>query len=127
MRILIGTVAVMLLAGCSVKPISAENASPISADRQYAFTDKNDVTLLVTRDQGWYQSGHTIDFLIDGTLAAKVRMGEVARFGLKAGSHIIAVSAGGLLVERELNAKSGETIRRRIPDGVTLDVTPTTF
>ncbi|QLG93875.1 hypothetical protein HZF02_18845 [Pseudomonas yamanorum] len=118
-----------ILVGCSVKPVTAQEAKPISPDRQYAYSGKDEASLVVTRDKGWYEGdgGIRVDFLIDGKLAAKVNTGEVVQFGLKAGSHIIAVTIGGTLVEREVNLKAGETIRRRITYYNDLDITPTAF
>lgn len=115
------------LVGCSPMPLTAQEARSISPDRQYAYREKDEASLVLTRDKGWYDGDQSIDFLIDGKLVATVRRGEVARFGLRAGPHIIAVSTGDALVEREINLKVGETIRRRIPDGSVLDVTPTVY
>ncbi|MFJ7794085.1 hypothetical protein [Pseudomonas sp. NPDC096950] len=129
---LLGTLVSLMLAGgiltgCSGTPVSAKNADPIDPNYQYAYREKGEAQLVVTRDRGWYKGGHTVDFLIDGELAAEMRMGDVAKFGLKAGHHIIAVSMNGTLVEREVTLNAGETVRRRIPVGAVLDVTPTTF
>ncbi|WP_426136434.1 hypothetical protein [Pseudomonas sp. PWP3-1b2] len=121
------------LVGCAPMPVGAQEAKAISADRQYAYVGMDEASLVVTRDKGlsqgkdWFGRAHGIDFLIDGKRVATIWSGEVVRFGLKAGPHIIAVTTGGPLVEREINLKVGETMRRRIPDSQDLDVTPTAY
>lgn len=118
-----------ILAGCSMKPVTAQEAKPISSDRQYAYSAEDEASLVVTRDKGLIEGdgGIRIDVLIDGKLAAKINAGEVVRFGLKAGTHIVAVTIGSTLVEREVNLKAGDTVRRRITYYNNLDITPTAF
>ena len=129
MRILIAAVALAMLAGCfSTSPISADNADPLPANRIYAFTKKSDAALVVTRDSGMYQVGLKVKFYIDGTLAADFASGEVGRFGLTAGTHIIAISDGGGLMESEIELSPGQTIRRRISiSGPRVDLSPTSL
>ena len=114
MRILIAAVAAVVLAGCENTPISADKADPIPANRIYAFTQKGDSELVVTRDSGMNQGGMKLKFYIDGTLAAAFGQGEVGRFGLTQGTHILAISDGLALVESEIELAPGQTIRRRI-------------
>ena len=114
MRILIATVAVAILAGCSNTPISADKADPLPPNRIYAFTQKSDSELVVTRDSGMYQVGLKIKLYVDGTLAADFGQGEVGKFGLTQGTHILAVSDGSVLIESEIELLPGQTMRRRI-------------
>jgi hypothetical protein len=129
MRILIGALAVALLVGCAPVPISADKADPVSPDRVFAYSAKAESQIVVTRDAGMSGSGCTIRFYIDGKPAADFHAGEVARFGVAAGKHILAVEgvrmcAGTGLAETEINLKPGESLRRRIA-GISL--TPTSF
>ncbi|MDB5995273.1 MAG: hypothetical protein JWP42_2409 [Pseudomonas sp.] len=131
MRILIGLVAVMLLAGCATSPISADHADPVPKSRIYAFDNKADAQIVVTRDSGLYGSGCNYRLFIDGTLAAEFASGEVAKFGVKPGSHILGIkpsaACGGWgLVEREVQVGAGESVRRRITlSGDSFDISPT--
>lgn len=123
--------ALSLLTGCSTSPVSADKADPVPSSRIFAFSGKSEAQLLVTRDGGLYGSGCNYRLYIDGTLAAEFASGEVARFGVKAGKHVLGVkpsaACGGWgLVEREVDIRSGETIRRRITlSGDSFDISPT--
>lgn len=131
MRILIGALAVALLAGCSTSPISADRADPVPQSRLYAFGSHADAQLVVTRDSGLYGSGCNYRLYIDGTLSAEFASGEVAKFGLKPGKHILGVkpsaACGGFgLIEREVEVGTGESVRRRITlSGDAFDISPT--
>lgn len=131
MRILIGALAVALLAGCSTSPISADRADPVPSSRLHAFGGKAGAQLVVTRDSGLYGSGCNYRLYIDGTLAAEFASGEVARFGVSPGTHILGVkpsaACGGWgLVEREVSAAAGSVVRRRITlSGDSFDISPT--
>lgn len=128
---LIGTALLAsLLIGCSGKPVTVQEAKPISLDRQFAYSENDEATLVVTRDKGGYEGKGAInvDFSIDGKPAAAIRPREVVKFGLKAGTHILGVSLkGSPVVEREVNLKAGDVIRRRITYYNNLDITPTAF
>lgn len=110
--------ATALLTGCANQPIEFSKAQPIPEQRLYAYQSENDATLKVTRDSGFIGAALRTDFYIDGVLAASFRPGESAVFGIPAGSRIIGAKAAagraGMLTERELNAKPGDTIRRRL-------------
>jgi hypothetical protein len=131
MRILVGALAVSLLAGCATSPISADKADPVPQSRLYAFGNKADAQVVVTRDSGLYGSGCNYRLYIDGTLAAEFASGEVAKFGVKPGKHILGVkpsaACGGFgLVEREVEVGAGESVRRRITlSGDAFDISPT--
>ncbi|WP_426160141.1 hypothetical protein [Pseudomonas sp. TSRC2-2] len=131
MRLLIGALAVALLAGCATSPVPADKADPVPSNRLFAFSGKSESQLVVTRDSGLYGSGCNYRLYIDGALAAEFASGEVARFGVKAGKHILGIkpsaACGGWgLVEREVDVKTGETVRRRITlSGDNFDISPT--
>lgn len=128
MRFLIAATVTAMLVGCSTSPISADKADPVPSSRLYAFTQKSGSELVVTRDSGMYQVGMKVKFYIDGTLAAEFGQGEVGRFGLKPGTHILAISDGGSLIESEIDIGPGQTVRRRISiSGARYDLSPTSL
>lgn len=121
--------AIALLAGCAPVPISADRADPVSADRLFAYASKGESQIVVTRDSGFAGAGCTIRFSIDGKAAADFHSGEVARFGVAAGKHILAVEgvhmcSGSGLAESEIVLKPGESLRRRIAG---ISIMPTSF
>jgi hypothetical protein len=117
------------VAGCAPMPISAEDADPVPSSRLYAFSKKLEGEIVVTRDSGFAGSGCTIRFYIDGKPAADFHSGEVARFGVTAGRHVlgaepIRMCAGSGIGETEAFVNAGESLRRRIAGALVL---PTTF
>lgn len=131
MKLIVGALAIALLAGCSTSPVPADKADPVPSNRLFAFSGKSESQLVVTRDSGLYGSGCNYRLYIDGALAAEFASGEVARFGVRAGKHILGIkpsaACGGWgLVEREVDVKTGETVRRRITlSGDNFDISPT--
>ncbi|MNJ45740.1 hypothetical protein D3C77_408500 [compost metagenome] len=127
MRILIGAVAVAVLTGCSTSPVSPEQAKLIPADRLVSFTSKpNEAygTVIVTRDTGWMGGGCYVAVHIDGRVAARIDTGEVARFYLPTGDHLVGLGidkqGGGMcswtdmLKEQSASLKEGQVKRFRI-------------
>ncbi|MFC6299563.1 hypothetical protein GNF76_22840 [Pseudomonas sp. CCM 7893] len=133
MRVLIGALLLGVIGGCSTSPISAENADPVPAPRLYAFTEKSAAQLVVTRDSGIYGSEVRFILHIDGKPAAEFHPGEVARFGLAPGKHILGVSkymifGHSRLIESEVEVKPGDLVRRRISQhGSSFSFTPTAY
>ena len=119
MRFFVGAFVLLAVAGCSSSPISAEKADPVPGSRLYAFTAKSEAQLIVTRDSGMFGAGCNYRFYINGELAAEFSSGEVARFGVKPGRLVLGAKpsdacGGGMLVERDVEIKSGDVLRRRI-------------
>lgn len=131
MRGLFLCLPLVILAGCMTSPISANRADPVPHSRLYAFGGNAGGQIVVTRDSGLYGSGCNYRLYIDGTLSAEFASGEVARFGVKPGKHILGIkpssACGGFgLVEREVEVGSGESVRRRITlSGDAFDISPT--
>lgn len=125
-------VACLFVAGCATTPISAEDATPVPPDRLFAFQSSQDARIVITRDTGILASACATTVYIDGTKAAAIEPGEVARFGVTAGEHIIganhecALAATGL-IETQIDVNTGETERLRIyyDMGGNWGVTPT--
>lgn len=98
MRILIGLVAVMVLAGCASSAISVKEASPAPSDELYAFQSKpagESGKVTVVRDSGMVGSGCDIVVYVDGRKAAKVGTGQRASFYLPAGTPSIGAGLAG--------------------------------
>jgi hypothetical protein len=132
MRILIGALAVALLAGCSTSPIPAEQADKVPSSRLYAFQEPltGKSALIVTRDEGFVGSGCNTTISIDGQRSASIGSGETARFYLRPGDHMISASqCGSGLKERETSIQPGATKRFRISidSAMSLDLSPTSF
>lgn len=121
------------LMGCATSPISADKAESVPASRMYAFNKNTGSQLVVTRDTGFFGAGCNHRFYIDGTLAAEFASGEIARFGVLPGRHVVGVKpsaacGGGGLTEAEVEVRSGESVRRRLsvtPGG--LAISPTSY
>lgn len=95
MRLLIVTIALMLLAGCGTSPVSPDQADRVPADSIYAFKNKsssNDARIVFTRDSGG-MSCMAIDMQlsIDGIKAASVGLGETVTLYHPPGETIISV------------------------------------
>ncbi|MBS6084543.1 MAG: hypothetical protein KIC49_25350 [Pseudomonas fluorescens] len=133
MRGLIGALLLAALGGCSTSPISADIADPVPSTRMYAFTEKNAAQLVVTRDSGIYGAEVRFILHIDGKPAAEFHPGEVARFGLASGKHILGVSkympfGTSRIIESEIDMKPGDLVRRRISQhGSSFSFTPTAY
>ncbi|WP_180191770.1 hypothetical protein [Pseudomonas syringae] len=98
MRILIGTLAVALLAGCSSSPMSVGEAEPVPSDELYAYQSKptgESGKVTVIRDQGFVGSGCDIVVYVDGRKAAKIGTGQRATFYLKPCSPSIGAGLAG--------------------------------
>jgi hypothetical protein len=125
------TTAFLFTAGCINKPISFSEAKTIPTERVYAFQNKGEVTLLITRDKGMQGAGCNTRFYINETLAAEFAQGERYSFKVPSGALILGIEpsaacGGGLRVEREINGKPGDTIRSRIFISSThIDIMPT--
>lgn len=127
MRVLIGAVALVMLAGCSTSPVSPSEAKQVPIDRLVSFTSKpNEAygTVIVTRDTGFMGGGCYVAIHIDGKLAARIDTGEVAKFYLPTGDHLVGLGidkqGGGMcswtdmLKEQSASLKDGQVKRFRI-------------
>lgn len=81
MKILIGLLLALVLAGCNSVPVSLSNATPAPADRVLAFKTPPrgaSGTIVVTRDKGFNGSPCYYALFINGTLAARLATSETA-------------------------------------------------
>lgn len=132
MRALIYMLASALLAGCASSPVPAEKADPVPSARLYAYQTplSGQATLIITRDKGFTGSGCNTKISIDGQRAASIASGELAKFYLAAGEHMISASScGSGLKEREVSIAPGATKRYRISidSSMSMDLSPTSF
>ncbi|MDH2077144.1 MULTISPECIES: hypothetical protein [Pseudomonas] len=121
------------IAGCSTSPIPIDQAKPVPASRVFALQQKKDSQLVVTRDSGIVGSELRFILHIDGKPAGEFHPGEVARFGLTPGKHVLGLGTWVLfgksdIIESEIDIKPGETLRRRISiRGGDYYLTPTAY
>ncbi|AZE37707.1 hypothetical protein C4K06_4692 [Pseudomonas chlororaphis subsp. aureofaciens] len=128
-RILLTTAAIALIAGCSSTPVEPGSAKRVPTDRIYAYQTEvaDGTTLIISRDNGFWASGGCFaTLLIDGKKAARIDTGEVAKFQVKPGRHIVGIGGdedgGGLcamqigqpLKETATEVASGEVQKFRI-------------
>ena len=87
-------VALTILAGCATEPIPATSAKAVPGDRLLAYQGKRNPTagtLIITRDTGFGGSGCFYAVSINGTLAARLDVGETSRFFVNAGDVLLRV------------------------------------
>lgn len=130
MKLIMGALAVVLLAGCATSPVPSGKADPVPSLRLFGFQsqESTDAVLVVTRDTGFVGGGCNTTISIDGKKAAEIGTGESARFFVSAGEHIISASScGSGLKEREANIKAGTTKKFRISidSSMSMDLSPT--
>ncbi|CAI8936590.1 hypothetical protein [Pseudomonas chlororaphis] len=94
-RILLTAAAIALISGCSSTPVKPGTAKRVPADRIYAYQAEvsGGATLVISRDNGFWASGGCFaTLLIDGRKAARINTGEIAKFHVKPGRHIVGIS-----------------------------------
>ncbi|NNB71529.1 hypothetical protein BFW91_13675 [Pseudomonas fluorescens] len=127
-RILL-TTAIVLLAGCSSTPVDPGSAKRVPADRVYAYQADvpGGATLVVSRDNGFWASGGCLaTVLIDGKKVSRMDTGEIVKFKVKPGRHIVGIASddegnglcamqiGQPVKETAAEVSSGETQKFRI-------------
>lgn len=87
-------VGLALLAGCASEPIPATTAKAAPSSRLLAYQGGNLAnagTLVITRDTGFGGSGCFYAVSINGTLAARLDVGETSRFFVNPGEVLLRV------------------------------------
>ncbi|MNJ29122.1 hypothetical protein D3C77_236810 [compost metagenome] len=95
LRTLLASTSIVLLSGCSSTPVEPGSAKNVTADRIYAYQAAipGGATLIVSRDNGFWASGGCLaTVLIDGEKVARINTGEVVKFQVKPGRHIVGVA-----------------------------------
>lgn len=107
-----------LLAACVISPVSEQSATPVPAQRVYAFATEPQSehgTLIVTRDSGTHAFVESFTVSINGTEAARFRPGERIALYIPTGDNIVAVNSNfGESESREINIKPGQVKHYRI-------------
>ena len=142
MKLIVGAVALSLLAGCSTSQVPADKARPVPLDRVMAFSTKPSGphgTVIVTRDTGFVGGACYVGVLVDGKFSARIDTGEVVRLYVPAGEHIIGLSGdkigggtcswGELRKEQSTVVVDGQVKKFRIGGDtqVGLDIRPTSI
>lgn len=130
MKLILGALALALLAGCATSPLPSGQAAPVPSSRLFGHQEQGsaDAVLIVTRDRGFVGGGCNTTISIDGQKAAEIGTGETARFFVPAGEHIVSASScGSGLKEREAVLKAGATKKFRISidSSMSMDLSPT--
>lgn len=94
MRILITTLTIAILAGCSSSPTTITQTTPASADEVYAFqsyTAGPSGHITVMRDGGIYGAACDVVVYVNGKRAAKLGTSERASFTVPVGRASLGV------------------------------------
>lgn len=142
MKLFVGALALIVLAGCVTSQVPAEKAKPVPADRALLLQSEPTGpygTILVTRDTGFLGGGCFLAVHVDGQLAARIDTGEVVRFFVPVGDHLVGMgvdkSGGGMcswtdmLKEQSVSLTNSQTKRFRIggDSQAGLDIRPSSF
>ncbi|MGY2184643.1 hypothetical protein [Pseudomonas sp. SDO5591_S426] len=95
MKLFLGALALIALAGCATSPTPPNRAENVPADELYGFQEKspeNSEKISVIRDTGFTGSGCDVLVYIDGKRAGKIGPGEKASFYVQPG--IINLGSG---------------------------------
>ena len=102
-RVLLATAIAVSIVGCSSTPVDSGSAKRVPTDRTFAYQTSvpSGAMLVISRDNGfWASGGCFVTVLIDGKKAARVNTGEMVKFQLKPGRHIVGIAGdeegGGL-------------------------------
>ena len=142
MRISVGALAAVLLAGCTTQ-VPLNQAAPVPSSRAFSYQSETSEpfgTLIVARDTGLVMGGGCyLAVYIDGKVTARIDTGEVVRFHVPIGDHLVGMgidkagsgscSVGSLLKEQSVSLKVGQTKLYRIGGDweVGLDIRPSSF
>ncbi|MGE8098129.1 hypothetical protein [Pseudomonas fluorescens] len=142
MKLFVGALAVVMLAGCSTSAVSPSQAKPVPSDRILAYSIKPNGphgTVVVTRDTGFVGGACYAGVLIDGKFSARIGTGEIVRLYVPVGEHLIGLSGdeqgsgtcswGELRKEQTDIITDGQIKRFRIGGDtqVGLDIRPTSI
>jgi hypothetical protein len=140
MKLIVGALAVALLAGCATSPTPSDQAKQAPVSQLTAYQSKPSGaygTLQVIRDSGHTGSFCSMAVFIDGKQAAKLDPGQKASFFLPPESVLVGAaytgsgvcSIGADRVEREAVMKDGVLKKYRVFTGGDgqIDILPTTL
>lgn len=126
MRSICAVLPLLALAGCSSFQADPENVRAVPAERLLAYQQplEGGGQILVNRDLGMLGGGCYVAVLVDRQVAARIGIGESARFQVPAGQRVVGIGideqddtlCGKGRLRRELAVKvmAGESQRLRI-------------
>lgn len=114
MRLLFLFLFIFLTSGCYTNAVAINEAKTINNDRVYAYQEENDSVIVIVRDSGVFAHFCTVDFYIDGVLAAGFNPSEIAKFNVKEGKHNLSIRACGEPNTVNININKGEILKYRI-------------
>jgi len=126
MRLFIALTAALSLTACSSWQPDPEDIRPVPPERLVAYQApvENGGEVVVTRDYGMRGGGCYIAVMIDRELAARIHVGEEARFQVPSGPRIVSIGVdpldntlcGRLSLRREKLAQveTGQTLAYRV-------------
>lgn len=102
------------LSGCYTNKITENNTKLVSPQRLYSFQKEDDSNIMIIRDSGAFFYLCTVDFYIDGILAAGFKPSERAKFYITAGDHNLSIRSCGEPNTIHVSLNKGETKKYRI-------------
>ncbi|MCY1409051.1 hypothetical protein D9M71_243880 [compost metagenome] len=126
MKMLLAALPLLAMAGCSSFSADPEHVTQVPSDRLLAYQQplEGGGQIIVNRDIGMLGGGCYVAVLIDRQVAARIGIGEQARFEVPAGSRIVGIGIdeqddtlcgmGRLNRELALELKPGEREQFRI-------------
>lgn len=118
-RIAFAVATLSALAGCATRPTDLSRAVPVPAERVLYTAPQsatNTAKLVVARDDGFIGGGCFTAFFLNGQLAARFDLGEVATFTVPAGEALLGAGRDpqgkGLCAFDRDNKRQRETILR---------------
>ncbi|SDH31950.1 hypothetical protein SAMN05216588_10427 [Pseudomonas flavescens] len=95
MRSIFAVLPLLALVGCSSYQADADKLVSVPAERLLAHQApvNGGGEVVVTRDLGLMGGGCYVAVLVDRRIAARIAVGEQARFQLPAGRHILGITA----------------------------------
>lgn len=139
MRILIGALAMVALAGCATSPVPFDEArlAPTERITGYQSAVEGGGTIIVTRDSGFIGGGCYATIFLNGKPVAKLNPKEKAIFQVPAGEWLLGAGLDGQALcganperlETDAPIASGQQKKFRVytsGDG-SVGVKPTTF
>ena len=126
MRLICAVLPLLALAGCSSFQADPENVRAVPAERLLAYQQPlaGGGQIVVNRDLGMLGGGCYVAVLVDRQVAARIGIGESARFQVPAGNRVVGIGideqddtlCGKGRLRRELAVKVavGESQRLRI-------------
>ena len=121
-KIFVAIASLLMLSSCATTPKSDEALNPVATEYLLAYQSPPHAdygTIIVKRDSGFLGAGCRDGIFVDGKLAVKIGVGEIAKLYVPVGEHLIGKGAGtglcgGGMLEQSVVIENGVTRRFRI-------------